>query len=507
MRRLRRWGWVALGVSWWLWGASAWARPGGGQSFGGGHSSSRSGYGGGSSGGGGGSFFLDLLFFLLISHPLFGIPLLLVAAYMAYRRSSQPVPEGWSTAATAAADPLAQAAAAQGSFAGDALPPRREIEQVKAFDQGFSLSLFEDFLAALYAQTQDARGKHQLESLATFLAPEVRAALAASSRQLTAVSEVIVGGLTLVGVRGLTPEAESVEVEVRLETNFTEASASGERTFWAVELWTLARKKSARSRPKGPVDLTRCPSCGAPLDGVKNGVCSYCHQTVNTGDFDWLVTSIVELDRQDRLAPAAGGVPEDDPPTVRDADAEANVQALLARDPQFQWEALAARVGVIFGELQTAWSTLRWEAARPFVTDSLYRAETYWMDRYRKNQQRNITAHAQLGRVELASCTSDAAYDTITLRIYAHGIDYTLDERTSRVIEGSKTADVHYSEYWTLVRGVAVTGTARADKNCPSCGAPLQINMAGDCEYCRAHLTSGDFDWVLSRIEQAAAYS
>jgi len=49
-------------------------------------------------------------------------------------------------------------------------------------------------------------------------------------------------------------------------------------------------------------------------------------------------------------------------------------------------------------------------------------------------------------------------------------------------------------------------GPSRVDAGCPSCGAPLQIEMAGNCVYCRAKVTSGDFDWVLSKIEQDDSY-
>ena len=34
-----------------------------------------------------------------------------------------------------------------------------------------------------------------------------------------------------------------------------------------------------------------------------------------------------------------------------------------------------------------------------------------------------------------------------------------------------------------------------------------KVNMSGICEYCDAYITTGHFDWVLSRIEQAEAYS
>jgi len=51
------------------------------------------------------------------------------------------------------------------------------------------------------------------------------------------------------------------------------------------------------------------------------------------------------------------------------------------------------------------------------------------------------------------------------------------------------------------------SGPARADLNCPNCGAALKINAAGVCEYCSGKITSGDFDWVLSKIEQDESYA
>lgn len=71
---------------------------------------------------------------------------------------------------------------------------------------------------------------------------------------------------------------------------------------------------------------------------------------------------------------------------------------------------------------------------------------------------------------------------------------------------GSRTAPRRYSEYWTLIRSATARGTPRLDQNCPGCGVPLDLNMAGQCEHCTAHVTSGEFDWVLSKIEQDESY-
>ena len=64
-----------------------------------------------------------------------------------------------------------------------------------------------------------------------------------------------------------------------------------------------------------------------------------------------------------------------------------------------------------------------------------------------------------------------------------------------------------YTEYWTLIRGTHRRGPTRTDLACSNCGAPLDVNMAGHCKYCSQKVTTGDFDWVLSRIEQDEVYA
>ena len=41
---------------------------------------------------------------------------------------------------------------------------------------------------------------------------------------------------------------------------------------------------------------------------------------------------------------------------------------------------------------------------------------------------------------------------------------------------------------------------------CPNCGAPLDLDLAGECKYCKAPVSSGSYDWVLARIAQVPAY-
>jgi hypothetical protein len=131
----------------------------------------------------------------------------------------------------------------------------------------------------------------------------------------------------------------------------------------------------------------------------------------------------------------------------------------------------------------------------------------YWIEAYKRQHLRNALDNCTITRMQPCKIMRDAFYDAITLRIGAQGNDYTVDVRSGKVVTGSNSKLRYWTEYWTFVRyRNATTAHARADLNCPNCGAPLKVNTTGICEYCHGKITSGEFDWVLSKIEQDESY-
>jgi hypothetical protein len=387
-------------------------------------------------------------------------------------------------------------------------PVRRRLEGLRGQDPNFSLVLFEDFLYALYAQAHTLRGGGALERLSPYLKPPARGTLSGLG-DVREVRAIIVGAMRYRSVDGMSNDGPTVWAGVEFESNYTEILASGvEQSFYACEQWMLSRAKATASRPPERARVFVCPSCGAPLETMSGGRCKYCQATVDTGQFDWVVETIEVTSREAR-GPMLTGTTEEtgtNLPTAFDPDVAARFGELTRRDPAFQWPLFQSRVAMIHAALQASWSNRDWAAARPFVSDNLFQMLAYWIEAYRKARLRNITEGARVEQIELARATSDKFYDALTVRIFASSLDYTLADDGGQVVAGNRRTPRRYSEYWTLIRSVAKVGPSRVDAGCPSCGAPLQIEMAGNCVYCRAKVTSGDFDWVLSRIEQDDVY-
>ena len=66
-----------------------------------------------------------------------------------------------------------------------------------------------------------------------------------------------------------------------------------------------------------------------------------------------------------------------------------------------------------------------------------------------------------------------------------------------------KATTYSVTEFWTFERSSGATPEAHrrlVARACPPCGAPLNLNARGECPYCSATVTSGDFDWVVTHI-------
>jgi len=489
------------------------ARVGGGQSYGGG------GGHGGSGGGGGGAIIgiVRVLVWLTIEYPAVGVPVdVLVVGFVIYRFTfGGKRSESFSSTATATG--TESVAFPLGLETSDALPKSfaREFGQLRKFDPHFSEIVFTDFCYALYGKAHDARGHGPaaLDQFSPYLSEGARKALLERNLSgLTEVKGIIVGSLRIEDIRDL--EKPEVHITLLFETNYTEVvstngGAPAEMTYYVRERWQLERKRDVLSPPPAKATALHCPKCGAPLQKDTVGACAFCGTKVESGEFQWYVRGIGLLSREAKGPLLTSDVPEagtDLPSVVQPGFGDIRL-AFEKNNPSFSWGEFQARARLIFDELQAAWSTLDWERARPHETDNLFQMHQYWINAYQRQHLRNVLDQCRVTAMQPVKLQEDAFYNAITLRIRAQGYDYTVDE-SGKVVSGSKRSLRSWSEYWTFVRSRnAKPVPASADLNCPNCGAPLKVNNAGVCEFCGGKITSGEFDWVLSKIEQDESYA
>jgi Tim44-like domain len=486
-------------------GTEAQARPGGGHSYSGGGSSGGGSSGGGYSGGsrssssggfgsrsgsrGGKTSPLEVAVMLVVIVLVIGFQLL--QHFLGVRQ------RGWSNA-----PPIRQRSR----------PPRQRRAAnwagLRKIDAGFSAVMFEDFCYALYARVHMARGDDGLRPLAPYLDEKARQFLRGHAETTGEVKSVIVGSMSVDAMVVPDRLPGEVRAKLRFEANLGVVRDGREGARYVEEVWSLRRDARVQSRPPQPGGHAfGCPNCGAPFDGDDPDTCGSCGEGVAGGRFDWVVDRISRV-RSKAVPPnLTGHAPEvgTDNVTRVQSGLKRKLRQLEEDDPSFSLGTIEHRLQLIFSKLNEGWVGMDLSPTRPFVSDKIHDYLSYWIRAYRQSNLRNVVEDARFLRWDPVKVVRDQHYDALTVRFWASCVDFT-EDANGRLVGGSKRKRRRYSEYWTLIRGAGVRGEPPADANCPNCGAGLEVNQAGHCEHCDSHVTRGEFDWVLSKIEQDESY-
>ena len=181
---------------------------------------------------------------------------------------------------------------------------------------------------------------------------------------------------------------------------------------------------------------------------------------------------------------------------------------ITAHDPDFDKEAFLEQVQRTFFVVQEAWSQRKPDMSRQVMADGLWQQHKVQIQGYVDAHKRNVLEDLAVADLSVIAAHSDATYDTITVRVTACCADYDVDDQSGKVVRGNRSVG-NWAEDWTFQRSSSATtkpsgGTMSA--KCPNCGAPLDLDLAGVCKYCKAPISSGAYDWVLARIAQVPSY-
>ena len=200
--------------------------------------------------------------------------------------------------------------------------------------------------------------------------------------------------------------------------------------------------------------------------------------------------------------PAGFGVGQQGPPSV-DSVAQ-GLAAIRAHDPQFDENEFINQAQREFFIVEKAWSDCKPEESRRVMADTLWDQHRAQIEQYVAKGQHNVLDNLALAGATIVSAGSDANHDHIALRMHAACADYDVDNGTGKVVRGDRSVREWYED-WRFER--SSKATTRPDggtmaQHCPNCGAPLDVDLSGVCSYCKAPIMSGDYDWVLARIDQ-----
>ena len=140
------------------------------------------------------------------------------------------------------------------------------------------------------------------------------------------------------------------------------------------------------------------------------------------------------------------GSPAEDPAT--------GLSHIRQMDANFDEQRFKDVVMDIFFKIQGAWMNRDLGSVPSLLTAEMRRIFQEDIDKLLREHKINRLENIAVRNVEITEAWQESGQDYITALIYANLLDYTTDDTSGQVVEGSKTDPVKFEEFWTFTRPV-----------------------------------------------------
>jgi predicted lipid-binding transport protein (Tim44 family) len=137
-----------------------------------------------------------------------------------------------------------------------------------------------------------------------------------------------------------------------------------------------------------------------------------------------------------------------------DEDLDRGIAAIRTMDPAFTPVRFAEISRAAFLRVQSAWTARDLGPVRVDLTEEMAGSLETDLARLKTLRRVNRLDKLTVETAEVTEAWQESGKDFVTVRFRASVLDYTIDETTGAVVEGSKTVPSGFDEYWTFVRPV-----------------------------------------------------
>ena len=136
------------------------------------------------------------------------------------------------------------------------------------------------------------------------------------------------------------------------------------------------------------------------------------------------------------------------------SDLERGIGHIRQMDGAFDPVRFADTASDMFFNIQAAWMARAMGPVRDLMVPEMYENMHKGCDRLRTERRINRLENIAVRSVQVTEAWQESGQDFVTVYFLASLLDYTVEETSNRVLEGSRTEPVKFEEYWTFTRPV-----------------------------------------------------
>lgn len=168
-------------------------------------------------------------------------------------------------------------------------------------------------------------------------------------------------------------------------------------------------------------------------------------------------------------------------------------------DPSFDSENFKSKVNNIFVLLLSSVMNKDINRVDHFVSDDVFNQYKIIIDDLKEKNYIQMYEQLNVKSTEIKNIEINDEKIIITVYLVSRALDYVMDG-DGNIIIGNDDSRIEKNYILILEKNVEVKKQSVARK-CSTCGANMDVNYSGECQYCGSIYNNEDFDYILTNIK------
>ena len=178
-----------------------------------------------------------------------------------------------------------------------------------------------------------------------------------------------------------------------------------------------------------------------------------------------------------------------------------SIEEFIQKDNTFSESGFIAKVDNTFIMLLNSIMTDNLERVKHKISSNLFDYYSNIINKLNLNNERQMYDELNVKKTSIEKIEQQENKYIISVLLTSRYMDYKIDKTTGNYKTGNNSSRIEKDFYLTFEKNMdtKIEGCA---KKCPGCGANMDVNYSGKCEYCGTIYDTADYDWILTKVDE-----
>ena len=173
---------------------------------------------------------------------------------------------------------------------------------------------------------------------------------------------------------------------------------------------------------------------------------------------------------------------------------------LLNEDKEYSEQKFKSKVENEFVQIKLAIVTGKTEKIKHFVNDETYEKIVNKVNDDISNNRIQLYDELNVANINIQNIEEYEDRFEIKVQVHSKAYEYFIDKTTKNFISGNKEDRIE--KYTNLVfTKIKNAKNLKVLRKCPTCGAIVDVNANGRCNYCHTIFDLANYDWIITYME------